>query len=152
MLSSLTCQYKVKIQPEAFKYVQEKFAPPSDPVFELVPPFFAEHAGQVYAQIGSPELAAATIWQVYCNMIQRLQDLITQQRHENQDYIEGMDNWQSRQKQNQDEEPDLPYPLIEGCELFGGTEWEDSSIYLGRVNEGWGISKQKTYQIWLKDF
>jgi len=149
---SLTCQYKVKIQPEAFKYVREKFAPPSDPVFELVPPFFAEHAGEVYAQIGSPALAAATIWQVYREMIQRLQDFTMQRRHENQDYIEGMDEWQSRQKQNQDEEPDLPYPLIEGRELFGGTEREDGSIYLGGVNEGRGIGKQKTYQIWLKDF
>ena len=100
---SLTCQYKVKIQPEAFKYVREKFAPPSDPVFELVPPFFAEHAREVYAKSVAHRLLqrpSGRFVTVYREMIQRLQDLTMQRCHKNQDYIEGMDELQSQQKQN----------------------------------------------------
>ncbi|KDR80468.1 hypothetical protein GALMADRAFT_136943 [Galerina marginata CBS 339.88] len=57
--------FKVKVQPEAFQYVREKFAPSSDPVFELVPPIFAQYAGEAYMQIGKPALNSANIWHVY---------------------------------------------------------------------------------------
>ena len=37
--------------PAALHYVHEKFAPPTDPVFELIPPIFAHYAGLPYEEI-----------------------------------------------------------------------------------------------------
>ena len=41
-------------------------------MFELVPPVFAECAGQAYAQIGYPQLNPANIWEVYRKLIRGL--------------------------------------------------------------------------------
>ncbi|EDR03932.1 uncharacterized protein LACBIDRAFT_331089 [Laccaria bicolor S238N-H82] len=60
--------FKVKVEPEAFEYVREKFAPPSNPVFMLGPSIFAAYAGQAYTKIGSSELNSVNIWPVYCEI------------------------------------------------------------------------------------
>ncbi|EDQ99277.1 uncharacterized protein LACBIDRAFT_316760 [Laccaria bicolor S238N-H82] len=127
--------FKVKVEPEAFEYVREKFAPPSDPVFELVPPIFAEYAGQAYAKIGSPELNSVNIWPVYCEIVLSLQDITTNRAGSCQDYINSVDEWQVAESL-QEIEPETPYPLIDGRALFGGDE------YLGGVNEGWGLDTE----------
>lgn len=122
------------MESEAFQYVREKFAPPSDPVFELVPPVFAQCAGQAYAQIGSPPLNPANIWEVYRKMAQTLHG-----SNGNQDYIDAVDEWQVTESlHDPNREPDTPYSLIEGRELLGGIE-ENGYLYLGGVNEGRGL-------------
>lgn len=133
--------FKVKVQPEAFQYVREQFAPPSDPVFELVPPVFAQCAGQVYAQIGSPQLNPANIWHVYREMVETLNNMTNSDgANANQDCIDAVDEWQVTESlQDLNREPDISYPLIEGRELLGGIEQDDGSFYLGGVNGGQGL-------------
>lgn len=133
---------QVKVDPEAIAFVHEKFAPPSDPVFELVPPLFAQYAGQAYAQMGSPELDSQNIWQVYRYIVERLQEITARRANIDEDYIDTVDQWQVTEfLHDQDEVPELPYPLPNGRELFGGFEnpREDGSVYLGGVNEGRGL-------------
>ena len=112
-------------------------------MFELVPPVFAECAGQAYAQIGYPQLNPANIWEVYRKLILTLQNITSSNgTNANQDCIDAVDEWQvneSLQDSNLNREPDIPYPLIEGRELVGGIEQEDGSLYLGGVNEGRGL-------------
>ena len=137
------------MEPEAFQYVREKFTPPSDPVFELVPPAFAQCAGQVYEEIGSPQLNPANIWEVYREMVQMLHDITSANgTNANQDCIDAVDEWQVTDTlQDLNQEPDVPYPLIEGRELLGGIEQDDGSLYLGGVNEGRGLGMWKlTYR------
>jgi hypothetical protein len=140
---NLCLSLKVKVDPEAIQYVRERFAPPDDPVFELVPPLFAEYVGVIYAQMGSPEVKYATIWDIYLHIIEELQAVTTRQADEDEDYFDAVDQWQvSEFLQDQDAECEVPYPLIEGRELRGGFEnpGEDGSIYLGGVNRGRGLS------------
>lgn len=138
---------KVKVQPEAFQYVREKFAPSSDPVFELVPPIFAQYAGEVYTQIGRPELNPANIWQVYLKMVQMLLNITNASGADSsQECIDAVDEWQVTESlQDPNREPDSPYPLIEGRELFGGIKQDDGFLYLGGVNEGRGLGRWNIY-------
>ena len=112
-------------------------------MFKLVPPVFAECAGQgrqAYAQIGYPQLNPANIWEVYSKLILTFQNITSSNgTNANQDCIDTVDEWQvneSLQDSDLNGEPDIPYPLIEGHDLIGGIEQEDSSLYLGGVNEG----------------
>ena len=94
-------------------------------------------------QIGSPQLNAANIWDVYRDILQRLHGITTADA--SQDYIDAVDEWQvSESLQDQGGENDsVPYPLIEGRELFGGNEQDDGSVYLGGVNEGRGLGMHR---------
>lgn len=44
---------------------ERQWAPPSDPVFKLVPTTCEEHISLVYAQLGSPEVCFDSFWNVY---------------------------------------------------------------------------------------
>ena len=60
-------------------------------------------------------------------------------------YFDAVDEWQvseSLQDQN-GERGSVPYPLIEGRELFGANEQDDGSVYLGGVNEGRGLGRHR---------
>ncbi|KDR84567.1 hypothetical protein GALMADRAFT_48606, partial [Galerina marginata CBS 339.88] len=63
--TELTAAIQVKVQPEALEYVREQFAPPTDPVFELVPEKFAHYIGKLYKQMGSPKIYSDNVWSVY---------------------------------------------------------------------------------------
>jgi hypothetical protein len=61
----------------------------------------------------------------------------------NQDCIDAVDEWQVTESlYDPSRGPDaLPYPLIDGHELFGGIEQDDGSLYLGGVNDGRGLGR-----------
>jgi hypothetical protein len=62
----------------------------------------------------------------------------------NQYYIDAVDEWEVTESlQDLNQEPDIPYPLVEGRELLGGIEQEDGSLYLGGVNDGRGLGMWK---------
>lgn len=44
---------------------EAEFAPPDDPVFQLVPPLFDTLAHSLYAAIGSPAVSSLSLWDVY---------------------------------------------------------------------------------------
>lgn len=44
---------------------ERQWAPPTDPVFSLVPTRCEEHISSVYAQLGGPEVGFDTFWDIY---------------------------------------------------------------------------------------
>ena len=68
----------------------------------------------------------------------------------NQECIDAVDEWKVTESlQDVNEGLNVPYPLIEGRELFGGIEQEDGSLYLGGVNDGWGLGTSRSPIIYL---
>ncbi|KAN0139571.1 hypothetical protein V8E53_002600 [Lactarius tabidus] len=60
--------YKIPIPPETFDKIERKYAPPSDPVFELVPYMFAQQANTVWTAMGSPQPKFDNTWEIYLSM------------------------------------------------------------------------------------
>jgi hypothetical protein len=124
---------KVKVEQEAIDYVEQLYAPPDDPVFELVPATFAHYIQMMYGNMGSPVVTGENIWDIYRGLVQQLEEL-----HDRMDYADCIDQWEVN-VEGADAEP--PYPLIDGQDLRGGYEnpHEDGSVYLGGVNGGDGL-------------
>lgn len=94
--------------------------------------------------MGSPKVEFGTAWNIYRHIVQKLQDITARRADEDQDYVDAVVQWQVSeflQDEGAEAEPDVPYPRMEGRELYGGYESprEDGSIYLGGVNEGRGL-------------
>jgi len=131
---------QVKVQPEALEFVRKQFAPPTDSVFELVPPMFAYYIGKLYAQIGSPKIHSDNVWLVYRGLLQDLEAI--EHTMENGDYIDAIERWQVEENLlNPDSGAEIFYPLIDGQSLSGGVDdpRPDGLLYMGGVNGGRGL-------------
>lgn len=51
------------------------YAPPEDPVFQLVPPPFEERVHGLYAGIGRPPVSSSSFWVVYLQLLQAFRAL-----------------------------------------------------------------------------
>ncbi|KAJ7455486.1 hypothetical protein FB451DRAFT_1342284 [Mycena latifolia] len=67
--SFATKDYKVVITSELFDEMEETWAKPSDPVFDLTPPSFDKQATSLYAQLGNPEVNIDTFWIAYSQLL-----------------------------------------------------------------------------------
>jgi hypothetical protein len=47
------------------------FAPPDDPVFQLVPPLFDQYASKLYLRIGQPVVTSTTLWTIFRDLLQQ---------------------------------------------------------------------------------
>jgi hypothetical protein len=121
--------------------VEQLYAPPEDPVFELVPATFAHYTQMMYDDMGSPAVTGENVWDIYRGLVQRLEEL--QDVMDYADYLDCIDQWEVNENLKEgalaEEEP--PYPLIDGQNLRGGYEnpREDGTVYLGGVNGGDGL-------------
>lgn len=57
------------VSPELFDEMEQEWAPPDDPVFQLVPPTFQEQVSELYANIGSPDISSLNFWEVYKKLL-----------------------------------------------------------------------------------
>ena len=55
--------------------MEQEFAPPDDPVFDLVPYTFGVRANAVWADMGSPEPQFSNAWDVYLHIRDALQTM-----------------------------------------------------------------------------
>jgi hypothetical protein len=55
--------------------MEQKYAPPDDPVFDLVPHAFAVHANAVWADMGSPEPQFSNAWDIYLHLRDALRSM-----------------------------------------------------------------------------
>lgn len=135
------------VDPEIIEHVRRLYAPPDDPVFELVPPEFDYHTNMIYVDVGSPSIAWDNIRDIYSTMIKRLEEI----------YFGGQDPLYDEYKESVDlsevqhlldEEvgsgengPQPVYNFIPGRDLAGGTDHVDANgpLYLGGVNGGLGL-------------
>ncbi|KAF8957939.1 hypothetical protein BDZ97DRAFT_1669109, partial [Flammula alnicola] len=61
--------FKVKVEEEAIDYVEQLYAPPDDPVFELVPPTFAYYTQIMYDDMGTPAVTGESVWDIYRGLV-----------------------------------------------------------------------------------
>jgi hypothetical protein len=54
--------------PETFDKIEMKYAPPSNPIFELVPYGFLWQANTVWTAMGSPQPKFDNVWEIYLCM------------------------------------------------------------------------------------
>ncbi|KII92463.1 hypothetical protein PLICRDRAFT_678606 [Plicaturopsis crispa FD-325 SS-3] len=53
-----------------FDEMEQQWAPPEHPIFQLVPPTFAAQANELYRQLGNPLVSGDTFWAVYRSLLQ----------------------------------------------------------------------------------
>ena len=56
--------------------MEQKYAPPDDPVFDLVPYAFAVCANAVWTDMGSPEPQFSNAWDIYLQICDVLQSMV----------------------------------------------------------------------------
>ncbi|KAF4577029.1 hypothetical protein EYR36_005016 [Pleurotus pulmonarius] len=64
--------YKIIVSPEMLNDARQQWAPPDDPVFELVPPSFQRHVQAIYTTLGRPTVSSATFWTTYARLLEAL--------------------------------------------------------------------------------
>jgi hypothetical protein len=47
---------------------ESRWAPPDDPVFQLVPASFLDHIVPIYEALGSPTISFDSMWGVFCQL------------------------------------------------------------------------------------
>jgi hypothetical protein len=82
------------------------YAPPGDPVFELVPPAFHEHVSELYTMIGQPQVNITSFWDIYLELLKLLRD-----RHDDQ-LARILDSHTAETHESED------MPLLPGMEAF----------------------------------
>ena len=119
--------------------MEQLYAPPDDPVFELVPANFAHYIQILYENMGSPTVTGENIWDIYRDLVQGLEEL--QVAMDNADYLDCIDQWEVNEGLMEGVDEELPYPLIDGRDLRGGYDHprEDGTVYFGGVNGGDGL-------------
>ncbi|KAF9538452.1 hypothetical protein CPC08DRAFT_651431 [Agrocybe pediades] len=126
--------FKIPITEDEINKVRDKFAPPTDPVFQLVPPQFGEYAAVIYEGMGSPALTRANIWDVYSEMVEHFERL-----DDYTDLVQLVQAYLSELEKKEKEELEEAHPP-EGQELEGGYRSEHD-CYMGGVNNGRGLGK-----------
>ena len=107
--------------------MEQLYAPPDHMVFTLVPPTFHEHAMELYLSIGEPEVTVGTFWDVYRDLLGRLQEPIDDQ------LTEELNTFQANLDNDTKDMALLPNmePFCLGQPLnLGG-----KSTYMGRLEE-----------------
>ncbi|KAH9487316.1 hypothetical protein JR316_0001389 [Psilocybe cubensis] len=130
--------FKIQVSQEAIDEVRQIFAPPEDPVFQLVPPEFKHYADILYQSMESPVLTSENIWEVYSELLYRFENLdnAVDFIEECQVYIEAMEL-----QDNEDNENSFK---PQGRDLFGGIDnsKSDGTYYMGGVNNGHGLDNE----------
>jgi len=124
---------QIQVEQAAIDHVRQEFAPPDNPVFQLVPPEFGEYAGILFESMGSPDINSENIWEIYRELVYRFEHLddavdFIEQLHVYLDLLDDEGNV-----------ADMEPPA--GMELHGGMEnpGPDGSYYMGGVNNGLGL-------------
>lgn len=91
--------------------LEQEYAPPDHPVFQLTPPLFHTRASAIYAQIGSPTVTRETFWDIYLKVLACFKDALTEQTESSS----GLDNIVATHLGDiENIEDELPIPLLEG--------------------------------------
>ncbi|KAJ7460012.1 hypothetical protein B0H11DRAFT_2242239 [Mycena galericulata] len=70
-----TEDYKVIVPPQLFNEMEEKWAPPTDPVFELTPPLFTAKIVEIYDSLDRPAVSSRTFWNIYISLLARINEV-----------------------------------------------------------------------------
>jgi hypothetical protein len=82
--------------------MEELYAPPDHPVFNLVPAAFHDHVSNAYSAIGKPNINVDTFWEVYLSLLRRLRERSPEQ------ITEILTSYQANLEEDPDNVPLLP--------------------------------------------
>jgi hypothetical protein len=71
--AGLNKDLQIPVPSELLDKVEAQFAPPDDPVFQLVPPLFDQRAREHYLKIGQPIVSSDTLWTIFRQLLQQFQ-------------------------------------------------------------------------------
>jgi len=71
----LSFNFQIGVEQAAIDHVRNNFAPPDDPVFELVPQEFGQYATILYQSMGIPVVNSENVWDIYCELHHRFEHL-----------------------------------------------------------------------------
>lgn len=129
--------FQIGVEQAAIDHVRNTYAPPNDPVFELVPPEFGQYASILYQSMGSPSINSDNVWNIYRELLHRFEHLddAVNFLEECQVYLNILDD-----QVDLDDEVAVP-PT--GIALYGGPDDQDAdgNYYMGGVNNGRGLGK-----------
>lgn len=131
---------QIKVNPKSVEYVRSLYAPPDNPVFELVPQTFATYAAKIYKTMGEPTVTRENVWAVYLALLDSFHQLeeILEDDHVQWHHIATL-----AREDNPEE-----LELLQGLrELPNGLEnpRDDGSYYMGGVNNGQGLSNDSAF-------
>ncbi|KAF9541946.1 hypothetical protein CPC08DRAFT_650399 [Agrocybe pediades] len=120
--------FKVRLKAYAINRARQLYAPPDNPVFQLVPPEFERYAGIIYESLDSPLVTRHNIWEIYEDMLYQFERL-----DELADLADAIQNYLAAVEEDERNQ-DLGPP--EGRELEGGCDPENPDVdyYMGGVN------------------
>ena len=125
--------FQVTVDPAGIRFVRDKYIPPNDPVFELVPSSFSIMVNRFYDDLGRPPITRTTIWDVYNDLLSMFRQL------KNIPYIP---EWEMAVSLARAERPEDA--VARNFDLFPDLEElrdGDNGNYLGSVNGGLGLGK-----------
>ena len=67
-------QNEIPVTPDFIVDLENMYAPPDHPVFELVPPAFESQAKILYASMGDPTITRDNFWATYQRLLQSFRD------------------------------------------------------------------------------
>ncbi|KAJ7075212.1 hypothetical protein B0H15DRAFT_792147, partial [Mycena belliarum] len=120
-----TKDYKVLVPPALFDEMEQKWAPPDDPVFLLTPPVFAAKIQQLYRNLGQPTVTSYNFWDIYVALL---------------DHIVLVEEELTLDIQNLDDAFEAPIDLIPCKELRHG-----ENAVAGYGNQGGSSTGSLTY-------
>ncbi|KZV92964.1 hypothetical protein EXIGLDRAFT_613613, partial [Exidia glandulosa HHB12029] len=71
--------FKVPVNPELLDAIEQEYAPPNHPVFQLAPPWFNAHILAIYTDIQEPEVTVNTLWVIFQSLLVGLRARLTPQ-------------------------------------------------------------------------
>lgn len=66
--------YKIDIENDLLDEVEAIYAPPSHPVFQLVPTWLTPYLDAAYDSVGRPEVSISTLWEVFVSVRDAVQE------------------------------------------------------------------------------
>lgn len=88
--------------------MEKKFAPPDDPVFDLVPYAFAVRANAIWVDMGSPEPRFENAWEIYLHIRDALRSMAW-----DDDFQQSL----SAASQREDYSEELPSDLLDDGDI-----------------------------------
>lgn len=118
----------------AVDYVHQLYAPPDDPVFQLVPPTFENFISVLYMSMDSPVVTRQTVWDIYRELHHRFSHL--------DEALVMLPEWEAAAGQSaqfSDSDAGCEVELLQGLKDLEDQRGPDA--YMGGVNNGRGLGQ-----------
>jgi len=120
--------FKIVVPSNLLDEMEELYAPPCHPVFDLVPPAFHDHVSNAYSEIGKPNVDVDTFWEVYLSLRRRLRERSPEQ------ITEIVTSYQGNVEELEADPDNIPLlPNMEDFRLGQPLDLGNKTCYIGGI-------------------